>query len=106
MASGSQIPPSKVASGWRPFRAAVLRGLEVVAPPLLTLVILVWMVRTVDYYILEPVLTTTGDILARELADIRTELPDGQATADPTVFVVGEKEFKQLESGQFIPLSV
>jgi uncharacterized membrane protein len=106
MASGSPIPPSKIASGWRPFRAAVLRGLGVVAPPLLTLVILVWMVRTVDYYILEPVLSATGDVLTRELADIRTELPDGQPTADPTVFVAGDKEFKQLESGQFIPLSV
>ena len=64
------------------------------------------MVRTVDYYILEPVLSATGDVLTRQLADIRTELPDGQPTADPTVFVAGDKEFKQLESGQFIPLSV
>ena len=106
MSSDLETRRSWIAAGWRPFRTAVLRGLGVVAPPLLTLVILVWMVRTVDYYILEPVLTTTGDVLARELADIRTELPDSQPTADPTVFVVGDKEFKQLESGQFIPLSV
>jgi len=52
------------------------------------------------------VLSATGDVLTRQLADIRTELPDGQPTADPTVFVAGDKEFKQLESGQFIPLSV
>src|SRR5262245_24487310 len=99
MPSDLETRRAKIAAGWRPFRTAVLRGLGVVAPPLLTLVILVWMVRTVDYYILEPVLTATGDVLARELADVRTELPDGQPTADPTVFVVGDKEFKQLESG-------
>src|SRR6516165_1101028 len=106
MSSDLESRRSTIAAGWRPFRAAVLRGLGVVAPPLLTLVILVWMVRTVDYYILEPVLTATGDVLARELADIRTELPGAHATADPTIFVSGDKDFKQLESGQFIPLSV
>jgi uncharacterized membrane protein len=97
---------TQVSSGLRPFRTAVLRGLGVVAAPLLTLVILLWIVRTVDYYILTPVLNGTRDLVVRELADIRTELPDAQPTADPTVVVSEGKEYKRLESDQFVPLSV
>ncbi|HTQ38451.1 MAG TPA: DUF502 domain-containing protein [Pirellulales bacterium] len=97
---------SQLSSGLRPFRTAVLRGLGVVAAPLLTLVILLWIVRTVDYYILEPVLNATRDLVVREWADIRTQLSDAQATSDPSVVVSDGKEYKRLESDQFIPLSV
>lgn len=37
-----------------PFRRAVLRGLAVLLPPLLTVVILVWVANTVATYLLEP----------------------------------------------------
>lgn len=37
-----------------PFRRAVLRGLGVVLPPLLTIVIFVWVGKTVAVYVLEP----------------------------------------------------
>jgi uncharacterized membrane protein len=98
--------PSDFSAPARPFRTAVLRGLGVVAAPLLTLVILLWIVRTVDYYILEPVVSTTRDLLARELGEVRTQLPDAQPTTDPTVVSSGGKEFKRLESDQFVPLTV
>lgn len=90
----------------RPFRTAVLRGLGVVAAPLLTLVILLWIVRTVDYYILDPVVTTTRDILARKLGDTHSQLPDAQPTADSTIVTSGGEEYKRLESDQYVPLSV
>src|SRR5688572_14164433 len=38
----------------RPFRRAVLRGLGVLLPPLLTIVIFVWIGNTVAVYLLEP----------------------------------------------------
>ena len=38
----------------RPIRAAVLRGLTVMAPPLLTIVIFVWIASTIQEYVLEP----------------------------------------------------
>ncbi|HZZ27783.1 MAG TPA: DUF502 domain-containing protein [Pirellulales bacterium] len=97
---------TQLSSGVRPFRTAVLRGLGVVAAPLLTLVILLWIVKTVDYYILEPVLDGTRELIVGHWADIRTQLPDAQPTADPTVFVSEGHEYKQLESGQFVPLAV
>jgi uncharacterized membrane protein len=106
MASDTPGLSSKFSAGLRPFRTAVLRGLGVVAAPLLTLVILLWIVRTVDYYILEPVLTTTRDVLARELSFVHSQLPNVQQTADPTVFISNGEEFKRLESDQYIPLSV
>ena len=39
----------------RPSRSAVFRGLGVLAPPLLTVVILLWIVNTTWVYLLEPV---------------------------------------------------
>ena len=90
----------------RPFRTAVLRGLGVVAAPLLTLVILLWIVRTVDFYILEPILDVSRDLVARQLGEIHKQLPDPKPTADQSVFTSGGREFKRLESDQFVPLSV
>ena len=99
------LSPKKPAES-RPFRTAVLRGLGVVAAPLLTLVILLWIVRTVDYYILEPVLAVSRDLAARQLSETHTQLPDAKPTADPSVFTSAGREFKRLESDQFVPLSV
>src|SRR5262245_30848168 len=106
MVNESRSLGSKLGAGLRPFRTAVLRGLGVVAPPLLTLVILLWMIRTVNYYIVEPVIDSTRDLLAKAVADIQTNLPDAQPTTDPTVVVSGGRTYKLLESGQYIPLSV
>src|SRR5215813_10723836 len=106
MASGTPSFSSRLSAGIRPFRTAVLRGLAVVAPPLLTLVILLWIVRTVESYILDPILNVSGDVLADAMSDIRTQLPEAQPTADPTVFRSDDREFKRLDSGQYVPLSV
>ncbi len=38
-----------------PFRQAVLRGLGVVFPPLLTILIFLWVINTTQHYVLEPV---------------------------------------------------
>jgi uncharacterized membrane protein len=106
MADQAPIASSRPAVITRPFRTAVLRGLGFVAAPLLTLVILLWIVRTVDYYILEPVVSTTREVLARQLANVRSQIPDAQPTADPTVVTSSGEEFKRLESDQYVPLSV
>jgi uncharacterized membrane protein len=79
---------AQVASGKgkdRPFRAAVLGGLAVVLPPLLTVVIFVWVGATVSDYVIEPVYTGTQDILSWVLRDELHigDLPEeqrGQAT--------------------------
>ncbi len=106
MSTDGSRSSSAFSRGLRPFRTAVFRGLGVVAAPLLTIVILLWIVRTLDYYILDPVLAGTRDLIGYTVADIRTQLPDAKPTDDPTVFVSGDEQFKRLESGQYIPLNV
>ena len=44
-------PPTKP----RPFRRAVLRGLALILPPVLTIVTLLWVASTVQVYVLQPV---------------------------------------------------
>jgi uncharacterized membrane protein len=90
----------------RPFRTALLSGLGVLLPPLLTIVILVWIWQTVRAYVLEPVTIETRNLLAYELADVRNELPGAKATTDPNVLSLESVLYRQLENGQYIPLSV
>lgn len=97
---------SSFSAAVRPFRTAVLRGLGVVAPPLLTILIVLWIVRTLDAYVLSPITHVTRTVLASQLADVRTQLVDPEPTADPTVFVSEGERFKRLPSGEFIPLEV
>ncbi|MEZ6119180.1 MAG: DUF502 domain-containing protein [Pirellulaceae bacterium] len=50
-----QLPTVQAKSTPRPSQRAVLRGLGVVLPPLLTIVILVWIFNTVQDYVLVPI---------------------------------------------------
>ncbi|MHB8951726.1 MAG: DUF502 domain-containing protein [Pirellulaceae bacterium] len=47
----------------RPFRRFVLRGLGVVMPPLLTLVLFIWAWATVDSYILKPIESGLSEVV-------------------------------------------
>jgi len=64
-----------------PFRAAVFRGLGVVLPPLLTIVIFLWIGGTIQQYVLTPVTTGTRNALVWAVKDIR----------EPTAFPVAEQ---------------
>lgn len=90
----------------RPFRTAVLRGLGVVAPPLLTLVILLWVIRTVDYYVLGPVTVQTRNVLAWSLTKSYNQLPDAHPGPTPDTVMSQGEAYRLLPSGQFVPLSV
>ena len=59
----------------RPFRRAVLRGLGVLLPPLLTIVILVWILSTVQDYVLTPFERTAKHLITWSIDDIRTSVP-------------------------------
>ena len=73
-----------------PFRKAVFRGLTVVFPPLLTILIFVWVINTTYLYVLDPVTAGVRKALVWNLADIREEsdlpLKNPPRTADGTVF--------------------
>lgn len=88
-----------------PFRAAVIRGLAVLVPPLLTVVILVWVVNTTRQYLLEPVNAGAREALVWMLSgEIRENLP----LTDPIqrTAVVDGRPYHQTDDGRFVPLAV
>ncbi len=92
----------------RPFRRAVWRGLGVVLPPVLTIVIFVWVGSTVQRYILEPFNAGARQVLAHALADVRETLPGAEAVpGEPEVFRTPDgKLYRRLPSDEYVPLYV
>lgn len=87
-----------------PFRRAVLGGLGIVLPPLLTIVIFVWIGNTVADYVLNPLETTVRWMLVKSTADIRTGLSitnPGEKTA-----LVDGVTYRRTSDNKFIPLDV
>jgi uncharacterized membrane protein len=82
----------------QPFRRAVLRGLGVVLPPLLTIVILIWIVNTFQAYVLNPVETASRHAIVWFLHKPLTNVP----YADTVL----ERVDKSLESGDAAPSTV
>src|SRR5437016_1379234 len=61
------VPASVRPRPHRPFRAAVFRGLGGFIPPLLTVVVILWVFGTVSQYVLEPVELGTTQLIAKSL---------------------------------------
>src|SRR6478736_1583775 len=84
----------------RTFRGVALRGLTFLLPPILTVVVILWVVSTGDSYVLEP-----GTIAAREasvwaLSDVRERPADAK---DEVTIVLDGRNYTRLVSGQYIP---
>ncbi len=89
-----------------PFWRAVARGLGVVLPPLLTIVIFLWIGGTVEHYVLDPVTTLAERIVRFAVADIRREdaIPlSERGKQNPTIDGV---VYHRLESGEYVPMAV
>lgn len=90
----------------RPFRAAVLRGLGVVLPPLLTIVIFLWVGGTVNVYVLKPITGGVRNVIVWQIADIKQTVPPEQQTqkidglSDPTSY------YYEMPDRNFIPIEV
>jgi uncharacterized membrane protein len=87
----------------RPFRRAVLRGLAVLCPPLLTVLILIWVVNTTKSYFLEPVTGWARESIVWYVADIRRDLPPQGSAKNAAI---DDKVYRRLDDGTFIPDSV
>ncbi len=88
----------------RHFRAVVIRGLAALFPPLLTVVILLWVIGTIQQYVLVPVSGGAREALVYLAADIRQDLPltqPGGRTA-----VVDGRTYYQLDDHSFVPKQV
>lgn len=63
-------------------RRAVLKGLGVVLPPLLTIVVLIWAWNAIENYVLAPVETGIRHAIVWSIATTNSEVPEG-AIAEP-----------------------
>jgi len=104
---------TKPASVFEPIRRAVIRGLAVVLPPLLTIVVFIWAWSMIDAYILTPCEQMSGQMIAWSIKDVRSGFPSGEAkpiTSDaggPTTVSFNSREYVQLgRGGKWIPRSV
>lgn len=92
-------------SAAHPFRTAVLRGLGIVTPPLLTIVIFVWVGSTVQDYLLEPVSAGARNALVWYFKkDALTDVP--LAAPDQHTAMVDGKPYYRLGDDTFIPMEV
>jgi uncharacterized membrane protein len=87
-----------------PFRKAVIRGLGILFPPLLTVIIFLWVINTTWQYVIDPVNTMARQTLVRLKGDIREDLPllePGGRTA-----VVEGQVYYRLDDDTFVPIEV
>ena len=75
MVNDPQKPIGRGQISSHPFRGAMLRGLAVLSPPLLTVLIVVWAINTTKSYFLEPVTGWAREGLVWSLKDVRNEDP-------------------------------
>ena len=89
---------------FRPIRTAIFRGLGVVLPPLLTIVIFFWIFGTINQYVLGPLTGGTRDLLVVAYKDIRQPIPAKNLTEDQrgkqSIVVKGEA-YQRHEGGSF-----
>ncbi|MGE0605611.1 MAG: DUF502 domain-containing protein [Pirellulales bacterium] len=83
----------------RPFRRAVLRGLGIILPPLLTVVIFIWAWNTIRLYVLDPSTQLTRDIWASRIEEVRTDLSGEYPTVDG-------RRYTRLNDGSYVPTDV
>ncbi len=104
-------PPAKQPLG--PFRRAVLRGLGVLLPPLLTIAIFVWVGNTVANYILIPLEDVSHYLMVTYQADIRqldefpeTSLVNGNAPQSGQIAAENGEVFVAAGDGLYVPQAV
>lgn len=96
--------PARRTPGTYPFRRAVLGGLGVVAPPLLTVLIFLWVGNSVQQYMLRPVINTVREAMVWAIGDIRTEIP-GAKSGEALAWADG-RQYIRMEDEHYVPLHV
>ena len=87
-----------------PFRSAVLRGVGVLAPPLLTVLIFIWAGSTIHEYVIRPVSNCAREGLVWCVADIRNDVPAGDRGG--LIVSDGDSMYRRMNDGRFVPLEV
>ncbi len=89
----------------RPFRSTVLRGLGVLIPPLLTVVILVWVISTIHFYLLQPVNAGVREAIVWRLSG---QIHEKLAISDPRrrIARVDGVAYQECADHRFVPLAI
>ncbi len=90
-------------AGWQPFRKAVFRGLGILLPPLLTILIFAWVIAMTHRYVLDPVTRAARGTLVRVIRDTRQDLRTD--TGDATATVDG-RVYRRIQDDTFIPKDI
>lgn len=86
-----------------PFRAAIFRGLAVVLPPLLTIVIFLWAGGIVNNYIIQPIFSGAKYITILATADIVSEKKAGTRAR---TFEMKGITYKRSGDGTYVPETI
>jgi len=89
-----------------PFRGAVLRGLGVVLPPLLTIVIFLWIGGTVQNYVLKPVTELGQRLIRTAIADIPQEDDFPWSERGKLNPVLEGTIYHRLDNGEYVPQAI
>jgi len=94
------------------FRRAVLRGLGVVLPPLLTIVVLIWAWKTVESYVLRPIESGFRQAIVFRVEETYARVPEGAIKEEGKLrlvdgFVYNGKDFVPDPTGRrWLPVEV
>lgn len=77
MDTSQELPEAK-RKPHRPFRRAVLRGLAILMPPLLTIAVFIWAWSVIETSVLRPVESLTSDLIAVYTRKVEDTQPTGQ----------------------------
>ncbi len=100
----SPQPTTKTASALDPFRRAIVRGLGILLPPLLTIVIILWVWNTVAEYLLVPLESGARTLLVdyHEKSIIPAALIPPDQPVKGRALIEGVA-YRQTADGQYIP---
>ena len=104
---------SWISRSFRPFRTATLRGLAIILPPLLTIIVFVWALNLIETYVLRPVesaLTQSIVYYVEEIEEnpsVEEKLASEQYTRRGDEVINSEgRTISQVSNGQWIPKEV
>ncbi len=103
MADPQKQPDAAPPRRRRSFRRTVISGLGVLMPPLLTIVIFVWVGSTINQNVLRPVEDGVRNALVWRMAEIRT--PPWAKFVQPQIDLNG-RTFIRLESAEYVPQEI
>ncbi|MEM8681055.1 MAG: DUF502 domain-containing protein [Planctomycetota bacterium] len=97
-----------------PVRRAVLRGLGLILPTLLTIVFILWVFGSVQRYVLSPIELLVGRVLFNQVQEVKFEIPPNPTKkeaelikAQPNLWATAQqleaKNYVRLASGEWVP---